>query len=143
MDNEENVIAEIAEDTDKKIEMPELTVDLYTLNKNTYSADKALSPTKIREGFEKIQRAYTVAKESKYYMLLNNEKRYYTLFHKSDSSIEPFKDVVKECVESFGIIKDIVPAENDAFEIWITDEENETYCFMLFDYTAGVIEVEK
>jgi len=125
-----------------KVDLPELTVDMYSLNKSLYTSATPLSPTKIREGFEKIQRTYNAAKESTYYMLLNNELRYYTLFHKSTDSIEPFGDVVKECVEGFGIIKDVASVENNAFEIWVTTEKNETYCFMLFDYTAGVIEVQ-
>ena len=125
-----------------KIDLPELTVDMYSLNKSLYTNATPLSPTKIREGFEKIQRTYNSMKESTYFMLLNNEIRYYTLFHKSADSVEPFGDVVKECVEGFGTIKDIASVENNAFEIWVTDEKNETHCFMLFDYTAGVIEVQ-
>lgn len=125
-----------------KIDLPELTVDMYSLNKSLYINATPLSPTKIREGFEKIQRTYNTMKESTYFMLLNNEIRYYTLFHKSANSNESFGDVVKECVEGFGTIKDVASVENNAFEIWVTDEKNETYCFMLFDYTAGVIEVQ-
>ena len=125
-----------------KIDLPEITVDMYSLNKSLYTKATPLSPTKIREGFEKIQRTYNSMKESTYFMLLNNEIRYYTLFHKSPDSVEPFGDVVRECVESFGTIKDVASVGNNSFEIWITNKQNETYCFMLFDYTAGVIEVQ-
>lgn len=135
MENIEN--AEMA-----KVDLPELTVDMYTLNRSLYTSATPLSPTKIREGFEKVQRTYNAAKESTYYMLLNNELKYYTLFHKSADSIESFGDVVRECIEGFGTIKDVASVENNAFEIWVTTEKNETYCFMLFDYTAGVIEVQ-
>lgn len=140
----ENISSIKIKDADEtiKTEVPEITVDMYSLNKNFYINATPLSPTKTREGFEKIQRVYNAAKESTYYMLLNNEIKYYTLFHKTANSAENFGDVVKECVEGFGIIKDIVQMENNTFEIWVTNEEKATYCFMLFDYTAGVIEVE-
>ena len=86
-------------------------------------------------------------KANKYYMLLNKENSYYTLFHIQSSFV--LKDIsltffaeLCECLKTFGTIKSIdLTEDGTAYEIWVKDEDNQNFMFMLFPYDLGVIQI--
>ena len=72
-----------------------------------------------------------------YYMLLSNELRYYTVFIVNNVYDEPVEDVVYECLENMGELRQ-VNVEKDRLECWITNEEG-CFMFMLFNYDWGIV----
>ena len=88
-----------------------------------------------------------------YYMLLCNDKKDYTLFHRRyDSKIQQFLDnagisdetletiLIDECLPNRGQTKSIELTENqDAIEIWISID-GESYCYYFFPYDSALIE---
>ena len=99
----------------------------------------------LERGFNNLGKWLKDRPKGKYYMLLCNELRYYTLFNMINDSIDNLVDEVRECAESRVEILDIGLDEstNEAYEIWIKDyEDGEPHVFMFFNYDLGVIEVE-
>lgn len=99
----------------------------------------------LERGFNNLEKWLKDRPKGKYYMLLCNELRYYTLFNMINDSIDSLVDEVRECAESRGEILDIGLDEstNEAYEIWIKDyEDGEPHVFMFFNYDLGVIEVK-
>jgi len=89
-----------------------------------------------------------------YYMLLCNEKKDYTIFHRNfDATAETFCDncthcsverieniLIDECLPNRGNTKSIELVEdNNAIEIWISIDE-ESYCYYFFPYDTAIIE---
>ena len=86
-----------------------------------------------------------------YYMLLCNERKDYTIFHRNMEG-ECFKDdagtaeenieniLIDECLPNRGRTKSIELTENkDAVEIWISIE-GESYCYYFFPYDTAIID---
>ena len=72
----------------------------------------------------------------RYIMLLNHDRRDYTLFNiETGSTLEAD---FKETITNRGTIISIDKQENNSYEIWIKDEDK-AFCYLLFDYTQGVI----
>lgn len=115
--------------------------NLYDMNKEIMKSQKPLSKTKLREAKDKLKLFFLT---DKYFMLLCHERRDYTIFNisKEDSSVEESaKILVDECLINRGEILSIEKTEDDlAYEIWIRNEED-VFCYYLFPYTQGVIEV--
>jgi len=97
---------------------------------------------------------FLVKTNNEYYMLLNNRdgKNYYTLFHKNnDIEFEALPDVLKEILNSLGeFITWSNGVDNESMELWVKEkwtsiidetEHEEVYCYYLFGYDAGVVEV--
>lgn len=85
-----------------------------------------------------------LAKDNKYYMLLSNELRYYTLFvHTPEKIADNFGKTIFECLNIFGRVKYIeCDEEIGTAEIWVQEEEDPyAHVFYLFPYDTGVIEV--
>jgi len=88
-----------------------------------------------------------------YYMLLCNDRKDYTIFHRSyngttklfcdnEGTVEETLETVliDECLPNRGETKSIELTENkDAIEIWISINK-ESYCYMFFPYDAAIIE---
>lgn len=85
----------------------------------------------------------------KYYMLLNNDKRYYTVFHRHTLGdfynviIEEYiPDVLIECLQNIGTIKMFEPIENERIECWVNTPDDGCIVYLFFPYDEGVIEVK-
>lgn len=117
--------------------------NLYDMNKEIMKSQKPLSKTKLREAKDKLKLFFLT---DKYFMLLCHELRDYTVFNlKRKTDIhgeESAKILVDECLVNRGEVLSIEKTEDDlAYEIWIRNEED-NFCYYLFPYTQGVIEVE-
>ena len=79
-----------------------------------------------------------------YAMLLCHERRDYTLFHLyQKANKNPPAIAAKElilCLKNRGEILSIEEDSNQAWEIWLRIDD-EPYCYYLFNYDEGVIEV--
>lgn len=98
---------------------------------------------------------YQNNKQNKYFMLLNKENSYYTIFQIQTSEMlmdvkaMMFKEMV-ECVKTFGDITDIdysTSTNKECIEVWIKptateeDENPQPIMFLMFPYDEGVIKI--
>ena len=118
-----------------------LQMDLYELNKQIISQLPILTQEEIENQKDLIV-DYHNNNQGKYYMMLCNELKYYTIFAIKPEANDYFEDEVIDCLYDF--VDNIKSIEYDnenkkAIEIWFTKNE-ETYVMYLFDYTQGVIE---
>ena len=81
-------------------------------------------------------------------MLLNNELRYYTIFHRQNFGDmygividEQLPDVLIECLSNIGRIKMFEAINDDHIECWVNVPGRGCEVYMLFPYDEGVIEV--
>lgn len=82
-----------------------------------------------------------------YFMLLNNELHYYTVFHQVTATFGSYAKMVNELldvlIDDIKNIKSIEVDTNGALAIWSDDREKEgmPHCFYFFPYGRGVIEI--
>lgn len=114
-----------------------VTMTLYEMNQQIMTQLADMSIEAVTEKIKAIE-SDILALEDKYFMLLNNEFNYYTLFVKDKYSVETFTEIMLICLlESFGkaSVKSIeaVPAQVGCYEIWLKLEaQEEGICFYLF-----------
>ena len=122
--------------------------NFYDINKQLIlQNEKPLTKDQIEEAKELISNYFKSHKEQ-YFMLLCHEQRDYTIFNfthpdpKFPSDLRDAKEEVILCLNNRGTIVSIEPADknNSAIEIWI-EEGGEAYCYYLFPYDEGVIEI--
>lgn len=111
---------------------------IYELNQQLMLQEPPLDPIALNR---KIKEVVDFMKKYRYVMLLNHDRRDYTLFDiKTGSTLETD---LKETITNRGIIISIDKQENESYEIWIKDKDeaglDKAYCYLLFDYTQGVI----
>lgn len=124
---------------------------LYDINKSIVeSGVTALTDEQMQEKKDLIVDFIHQANNS-YYMLLCNDRKDYTIFHRnmeedcfkddagtSEENIE--KILIDECLPNRGKTKSIELTENkDAVEIWISID-GESYCYYFFPYDTAIIE---
>lgn len=116
---------------------------LYEFNKAGYASLPAMDDEAIDKAIKNIIEPYITKTNGRYYMLLNNDKHYYTIFAATETgSSASLSDALISLVQSdLGAIKSIeMDASDMAIEIWVAFESScEMYAF--FDYTEGVIEL--
>ena len=102
---------------------------LYELNKSAYASLPDITDEQ-KEIAEHIIERFIAESNEDYFMLLNNELHYYTIFHwvVIDSLSYHIKSIERTNDET-------------AIEVWLTTQDNECHMFLLFGYTNGVIEL--
>ena len=115
-----------------------INLSLYDLNKQIISQLPEMDDEKIQKAKETITE-YVGSR--KYFMLLGRELNYYTLFSRTPSTELPtIADEVIDCLRYVGTPKGVdLTEDGSAIEMWITNEEGESFLLMFFDYTEGVI----
>ena len=113
-----------------------VNIPLYDLNKQLI----AQLPEVTREESIKIfNDFYWAHMNNLYFMLLNNEKRYFTLFNRNDATgMSDFQITVYDIVHELGIIR-ALDVKDDRLEIWIEQDE-EVSDYILFPYDDGVVQ---
>lgn len=112
-------------DFNKVLSRKEKTMDAIEINKTLLDVCLDLSP------------------KSTYCMLLCHDLRDYTIFNlKATVNVATyFKQELQETLFNRGAIVSIAKTEdNQAWEIWIRQDDSD-YCYYLFNYDAGVVEV--
>lgn len=126
---------------------------LYDINKTIVERNiKLLSQEEIQNK-KNIIVDFINNSQNTYYMLLCNERKDYTIFHRRyDNKIEQFLDnagtneetlekiLIDECLPNRGGIKSIELTEDkNAIEIWLSIDE-ESFVYYFFPYDAAIIE---
>lgn len=123
-----------------------------------YDTNKMLVKDKLNELIaERLEEKWNLvydylklkSKEVSYFMLLCKERSDYTIFNLSSdkvrisNQIEEATDIlINECLKNRGEIRGIDLTEDEAIEIWLyLEEENTAAAYYLFPYDNGVIEV--
>ena len=114
---------------------------LYDINKSIVEKNiKPLTKKELQNKKELIIN-YINQTNNKYYMLLCNDRKDYTVFHKNEITEEKLENIlIDECLPNRGETKSIELTETkDAIEIWISTKW-ESYCYYFFPYDAAIIE---
>lgn len=119
-----------------------LTVSLYDVNKMAMPNLPDLTDEQIDEA-KKMVKDF-IPQDSTFWMLLNNEKRYYTVFQLTKVQnvllINKIEDEFIECLKEIGTIKSIEKVDDNTIEAWVIDkEDSEAYAYYLFNYDKGVV----
>lgn len=117
-------------------------MNLYNLNQCLIAAEPDLPQVVIDRKIKELNKIIN-ENDFKYYLLLNNELKYYTFFVKSEAG-ENFGEVVFELLNEMGKIKSYeYNEETKCVEIWIKNSmESLAWVFYLFPYDQGTIEVK-
>ena len=110
---------------------------VYDMNKQIISQMPAMTDEQIQAGTATITE-FISSIGGKYYMLLCNELKYYTVFVKDNGQYVMPEEVIA-CANQCGTLKSVSLDENGAVEIWIQDSEGEPHVMYFFNYDAGVI----
>lgn len=117
-------------------------MNMYEINKIGYAGLPEMTVDEIQKAIPRIKQ-FLSDNPSEYYMLLNNECNYYTLFTFEDKDYK-FKEMASEIISiviPLGKIKSIeLTEDNMAMEFWI-EYDGECRVFYLFDYARGVIKI--
>lgn len=117
-------------------------MELYEFNKLGYASLPPMSAIRVEENTKKLSEWLSERHAGKYWMLLNNEAHYYTLYVWEKGSARDFAKDLVSLAQELGVVKSIEPtAANDGYEFWITDRFNETRMYMFFNYDRGVIKI--
>ena len=118
---------------------------VYEINKNLMRREEKLSKPAFANKLKLVKNFFL--KNEKYFMLLCNDLKDYTVFVMEnvseaggDQVIKDFKECLINRGETLSI--DYAPGDQNAFEIWIRDDSGEPFCYYLFPYDSAVIEVK-
>ena len=116
-------------------------VTMYEMAKQGAAVAPALTGDQI-ENFKKAMISFIDNHPGRYYMLLCNDRRDYTLFDKngrlSDLSTRITEDIL-DCVKNRECHIVDYEDQQDAFEIWIKDSTEDAAAYYFFPYDRGVI----
>lgn len=130
----------------------DVTMTAYDINKQLISQLPPMTEEQYIE-FENNLTDFLTKTNNEYYMLLNNfDKNYYTLFHKNnDTEFDAMPDVLKEILNNLGeFITWSWGVDNESMELWVKEswdsiveesKHEEVFCYHLFGYDAGIVEV--
>lgn len=112
---------------------------VYELNKGIYTN---VSPMKEWAAKKIIFEFFNGGKKAEYYMMLNHDIHYFTLFHITEADpTQALCDEVYSIAAELGDIVDVINNQDtQMLELWIR-YDNEPIMFGLFDYDRGVVEV--
>ena len=125
----------------KENNAPTADISMYNLNCQYYERQEALNDKELKRGRKDIK-AFFTKRKANYYLLLNNELRYYTFFaikDKGELIEDEIMDLLATCFDDVKEIKYNI--DNKTMEIWATFK-GVTALFLLFDYDGGVIECQ-
>ena len=126
---------------------------LYDVNKNLVEQNVSELTTEEMQNKKDMIVDFIHQANNNYYMLLCNDRKDYTIFHRhlnptlmqfcddlgeAEETLE--KILIDECLPNRGRTKSIELTENkDAIEIWISID-GDSYCYYFFPYDAAIID---
>ena len=113
----------------------------YELNQIGYASVPALTDEELAKS-EKLIKEFLKNNPSKYYLVLNNDVRYYTFYTwKNEFKFNEMAHEILDIMLELGEIKSIEKSEvASAIEFWVM-YRGECHMFLLFNYENGVVEV--
>lgn len=126
---------------------------LYDLNKTLVEQNVTALTEEELQNKKNLIVDFVNNSSNTYYMLLCNEKKDYTIFHRQYDSIRGIyldnageiddtleRILIDECLPNRGQTKSIELTENkDAIEIWLSID-GESFCYYFFPYDMAIIE---
>lgn len=113
-------------------------MNIYEVNKGLYLN----VPSMEEEPIKKVILDFLQGHKSCYYLMLNHDIYYYTVFHNIAFRTEAMMNEIYSIIAELGPVVDIINNQETAMlEIWIK-YDGDPMMFGLFDYTRGVVEVE-
>lgn len=113
-------------------------MNIYEVNKGLYLNVPPMKSSDIK----KVILDFLKDHESCYYLMLNHDIHYYTVFHTVAFRTEAMVKEIYSIIAELGPVVDIINNQETAMlEIWIK-YDGQPMMFGLFDYTRGVVEVE-
>ena len=111
---------------------------LYEANQELMKKEKEMSKSETLEAVKKTMTLFNNGQ--KYFMLLCNDRRDYTVFHRNNTKVfnSPDNDLA-DCILNRGSLLAIDETNEGNFEIWIKIDGT-PYCYYLFPYDFGIIE---
>ena len=115
----------------------------YDINKAAYSAQPAITRQQYYDNYMHAINEMICNTNNQYYMLLNNDKHYYTIcshvhnhYSSPDYAAEEFYELLASLGELVGI-----EVLDDHIEFWIKDKNKKADVYMFFPYDIGVVEI--
>lgn len=116
-------------------------MNLYEFNQMAYSKVPAMKDNVVQT----IIKDYLEKYPSQFYLMLNHDIHYYTVFHVEDKEnviLNKQVFIIWKLIHDLGEIVDvIINDDNNMLEIWIRQEDGKVLMFGFFDYTRGVVEL--
>ena len=111
---------------------------LYEANQELMKKEKEMLKSETLEAVKKTMTLFNNGQ--KYFMLLCNDRRDYTVFHRNNIKVfnSPDNDLA-DCILNRGSLLAIDETNEGNFEIWIKIDGT-PYCYYLFPYDFGIIE---
>lgn len=112
---------------------------LYELNQAGYASLPKMTKAELEKAKGNII-TFLDSNDSRYYMMLNHDNKYFTLFtYENDANKNKMASEIISVSKTLGEIK-AIEINGNIVEIWILHGEKcDMYVF--FDYTKGVIQV--
>lgn len=129
----------------KKLPMQSnLQMTTYELNRLAYAQLPILADSSSERGIAlRVLDEYIHNNEGHYFMLLNNDARYYTIFSMYDNFEESYISALDDCIRAIGDLICIeYNEEMNSCECWFKIG-NEASMYVFFVYDMGVIECHK
>lgn len=121
---------------------------LYDFNKQAMKNENPLDPIILNTTLKEVAEEIRFGEIESYWMLLNHERKDFTLFHirKENAILKWMTDKLagdlKETLLNRGQVLSIEKQEDENYEIWIRDiDTDENFVYYLFNYTDAVIEI--
>lgn len=115
----------------------DLGMTLYDFNKEGMKQEKLLDAITLNRKVADMVK--DIAARSKYWMLLSNERKDYTIF--IILTTEGTYNEMMPTLRNRGDVLSIDKQEDGNYEIWIRDPDTkENFVYYLFDYTYGIIQ---
>lgn len=112
-------------------------MNCYEFNKMAY---RGVPPMKNEVVF-KLVGDYLVDNPSTFYMMLNHDTHYFTLFHVTSNDMRHVASEMIDIATNLGDVVDVnLNNTKDMLEIWIRKNE-QVIMYGLFNYERGVVEV--
>lgn len=127
----------------KKLPM-NLQMNTYELNKIAYAKLPVLTQASPERGVAlQILAKFIQEHNNKYFMFLNNDVHYYTIFNIQDTFEESIYSALDDCMRAIGDLISIeLNEQTDACECWFKVGD-EALMYVFFVYDLGVIECHK
>ena len=116
---------------------------LYDVNKTAMAQEPVMTTSKIEKALDNVTDYFCYDTAiSKYYMLLCNERRDYTVFYISTKErtkcVQAARDLI-ECMTNRGELLAVDLQPDGAWELWIKTEEG-CFAYYFFPYDSAVLE---
>lgn len=117
-------------------------MNLYELNQAGYASLPNMTSKAKRKAKNNIFAFLEKNNLSKYFMILNNEIRYYTVYTYANNYYKPdeMAEEMMSVMEELGSLKSVEVTDN-MVEFWITGKDGVCRMYACFPYDRGVIEV--